>query len=261
MKKYISTTRRVVTITTLATFGNIWVVSWIPFDQFPVSVFWVNFLARSFSITLSLVGMRIFIPDALNRFRPGSSLKNVLMGLGVAGVITVPALFQQSYNGVNINQVLESFIFCLLIGADEEIFSRGLLFNALEKDGFWIALFVSSIQFGLSHLGNVVWGGQSLSYTLGQVFSAAAFGILEAALMVSTETLWVPILMHTLIDFPLQFVSSSQFSEIIKGKTDWLGAAIEIFIYLAFATVLLYRAKKIEGKALGRVLKGLGLGK
>ena len=125
---------------------------------------------------------------------------------------------QIDYRGVGLAQIFESFVFALFIGIDEDLFSRGFAFGVIERYGVWIAAILSSLQFGLLHLGNFVWGGQSAVYTIGQAISAGAFGFLAAALMVYSGSILVPILMHGLCDMPMQFETAAQYTKKVTGK-------------------------------------------
>ena len=59
----------------------------------------------------------------------------------------------------------------------EELIFRGLVFQAIEKmGGSWIALVVTSIFFGIVHLGNpgaTIWGAFSISIEAGVLLGAA----------------------------------------------------------------------------------------
>jgi membrane protease YdiL (CAAX protease family) len=88
----------------------------------------------------------------------------------------------------------------------------------------------AAIHFGLLHLGNIIWGGQSAANTLAQAVSTGAFGFLAVALMIFSGSIWVPILMHGLADFPMQFETGAQYTKIVTGGADWPYVVVQMVI-------------------------------
>jgi membrane protease YdiL (CAAX protease family) len=167
----------------------------------------------------------------LKRFGWGGKPKNLLISLVIVAYLMGSAVWQNNYHGVSAAQIIESFIFALFIGIDEDFFSRGFIFGALEQHGFWLAALLSSVNFGLLHFQNIIWGGQSAAYTITQVINAAGFGFLAVALMIYSGTIWIPILMHGLCDFPMQFETAIQYRKGVTGGGDWAGVLIDLLIY------------------------------
>jgi len=218
---------------------NNWGLSWIPFHKLPVSQFWWVIIARSASALLSLLAIRIFCPHVLPRFGLGKRPKQLLISLGVILFVMGPNLWHTDYRSAGLAQIFESFVFALFIGIDEDFFSRGFIFGGLQRYGIWFAAIVSSIHFGLLHLGNILWGGQSAAYTIAQAVSAGAFGFLAAALMIYSGTIWVPILMHGLCDFPMQFETSFQYTKIVTGGGNWVSVAADFIVFSTIGCVLI----------------------
>jgi len=230
---------RVLLILMGGTVVNNWGLSWIPFHKLPLSQFWWTIIARSCSALLSLALIRLFCPSALKRFGWGGKPKNLLISLVIVAYLMGSALWQNNYHGVSAAQIVESFIFALFIGIDEDFFSRGFIFGGLERYGVWLAAVISSVHFGLLHLPNIIYGGQSAAYTLAQAVSAGAFGFLAAALMVYSGTIWVPILMHGLCDFPMQFDTASEYKAMVTGGADWTGVLVDLFLYSSIGVILI----------------------
>jgi len=246
---------RIAAVVVGGTVVNNWGLSWIPFHKLPVSQFWWIITERSCSALLSLALIRLFCPSALKRFGWGGKPKNLLISLAIVAYLMGSAVWQNNYHGVSAAQIIESFIFALFIGIDEDFFSRGFIFGGLERYGVWLAAAISSVHFGLLHLPNIVYGGQSAAYTLAQAVSAGAFGFLAAALMVYSGTIWVPILMHGLCDLPMQFDSPSEYKAMVTGGADWTGVLVDLFLYSSIGVILilLSNPKGREGlKVLGR---------
>ena len=218
---------------------NTYGLGWVHFEKLPLSTFWWVIIARSCSSILSLIAIRIFCPNVFSRFGLGNKPKQLLISLGVVLLLMGPSLLRTDYRGAGIAQFFESFVFALFIGIDEDLFSRGFAFGALERYGVWFAAILSSLQFGLLHLGNIVWGGQSAIYTIGQAISTGAFGFLAAALMVYSGSIWVPILMHGLCDLPMQFETAAQYTKKVTGNGDWVSVIGDFIIYSAVGWVLI----------------------
>ena len=230
---------RVLLILAGGTVVNNWGLSWIPFHKLPLSQFWWTIIARSCSALLSLVLIRLFCPSALKRFGWGGKPKNLLISLVIVAYLMGSAIWQNNYHGVSAAQIIESFIFALFIGIDEDFFSRGFIFGGLERYGVWLAAAISSVHFGLLHLPNIIYGGQSAAYTLAQAVSAGAFGFLAVALMIFSGTIWIPILLHGLNDFPMQFDTGAPYVKMVTGGADWVGVGIEFLLYISMGTILL----------------------
>ena len=226
-------------IIVLATIVGDWVTSWIPVDKLPISNFWRVVIARCLTTLLALIGMKVLYPQTLRRVTGVTCRKRLLIGLGVVTFLTLPGLMHSPVTSFHASQILEGLIFALFIGIDEEFFSRGFIYACLEGYGVLVATVISSIHFGLLHLGNVIWGEQSLSYTLAQIMSASAFGYLAVGLMLYTGNIWVPILLHGLSDSPMQFESATQYTKIVTGHADWTGAIINALIYVVIGWVLI----------------------
>jgi membrane protease YdiL (CAAX protease family) len=85
----------------------------------------------------------------------------------------------------------------------EEGLWRGVILGLLRPTGVWQAVLISSVLFGLAHLGNSALRGFSVIVAL-QAFGAAVQGIGFAALRLRTNTIWPLILIHMLHDLFLQ---------------------------------------------------------
>ncbi len=82
------------------------------------------------------------------------------------------------------------------VAITEEVLFRGILFRLMEqRTGTVVALVVSSLIFGFTHIINVnatLWGALSIALT---------GGLLTTSLYVLTRSLWLPIGLHFAWDF------------------------------------------------------------
>jgi membrane protease YdiL (CAAX protease family) len=69
--------------------------------------------------------------------------------------------------------------------------------------------------------------------------NAGAFGFLCCALMIFTGSIWVPIILHGLSDFPLMMQSEEAFKAQVRGVADWLGTFAEAGLMVAVGLILL----------------------
>jgi len=218
---------------------NLWLPEWIPFDKLPITQFWQVLLLRIVMSLISIAAMKMWFPSSLQRLKVKWGRRRIFVALGIIAFLIAPSLTPSQFSGFSISQVIEGITFALFIGVDEELFSRGFVFAALEEYGIHLAAVMSSIQFGLLHFTNLFWGGQSISYTLGQVLSASSFGFLCVGIMIYTKTIWFGVALHGLYDTPMQFQSSVNFTKLLTGSSDWLPLIIQALIYILAGWILI----------------------
>ena len=107
--------------------------------------------------------------------------------------------------GVTINMSpLETVLYILsmfCVGFLEELIFRGLLFQAMAKDGVKTAIIVSSVTFGIGHIVNLVNGsGAELLPNLLQVMYAVAIGFAFVMIYCRTRSLMPCILVHSIFN-------------------------------------------------------------
>ena len=107
--------------------------------------------------------------------------------------------------GVALNQSpLETVLYILAmfcVGFLEELIFRGLLFQAMAKDGVKSAIIVSSMTFGIGHIVNLVNGsGAELLPNLLQVMYAVAIGFAFVMIYCRTRSLMPCIIVHSVFN-------------------------------------------------------------
>lgn len=156
--------------------------------------------------------------------------------------------FSEIYNGLRI---------AILSGVVEEILFRGLVFRLIQKMfGTWIALIISSLLFGFSHLANpnaTLWSSTAISIEA---------GLLLGSVYILTNRLWIPIGLHFgwnltqggIFNIP---VSGHDVGGIIQvrlignpffsgGSFGLENSAIAVILCTVVAGVILMRAVKAE---------------
>lgn len=99
-------------------------------------------------------------------------------------------------------------MFC--VGFLEEVIFRGLLFNAMRKDGVKSAIVVSSLTFGMGHIINLFNGsGAEFLPNLLQVVYATAAGFMFVMIYYKSQSLWVCIAAHGVFNALSVFVNEA----------------------------------------------------
>lgn len=123
----------------------------------------------------------------------------ILMALGI---YRIDGLNPPSYLVPAIAMAISSSVF-------EELLFRGVLFRSVEAwFGSWVALVVSSLVFGLSHLLN------PQGTVEGALFIAVEAGILLGAAYMLTRRLWLSIGFH----MAWNYTQSAIFSGVVSGN-------------------------------------------
>ncbi len=132
--------------------------------------------------------------------------------------------------------IIEGIVYYIGVGIMEELYLRGLLQNKIEK---WFgerknaalnAILITSVLFGLGHIFGAL--GQPVATVVCKTIWATALGVFLSAVYVRTRNLWVPIVLHTLVDLcgiPFCFSTSREYPAIALVTT--LAAFVALGIY------------------------------
>ncbi|MGW0592405.1 CPBP family intramembrane glutamic endopeptidase [Streptosporangium sp. NPDC002607] len=138
--------------------------------------------------------------------------RGVLIGVGMFAAVIVNIAFLGGYRIDGLGSLTGAIaLFGLMAAAavTEELIFRGILFRIIEeRAGTWIALALTSLLFGLSHLSNEhasLWGAIAIAIEAGGMLAAA---------YAATRTLWVPIGLH----FGWNFAAAGIFGAVVSGN-------------------------------------------
>jgi membrane protease YdiL (CAAX protease family) len=215
----------------------------LPFMEVNFPRPWDVYFVRAVNTTITLLIVWAVAPLALRRFTFKFRPKTFWIGVIFSIAATIPNIY---YFGVKFDgywDLFGGFIFAMAIGVDEEIYDRIFTFGVLERFGMEFALIVSASLFGLAHFTNYLYGDESFNYVLGHMVDAATFGYLMAALMLMTGNIWLPILVHGLIDLPWVMMPKQEFTEAVTGGTDWLNVAGYAITNILIARVMIFYMK------------------
>ena len=117
--------------------------------------------------------------------------------------------------------IVEGIVYYIGVGIMEELYLRGLLQNLIEKlfgkrkNAALYAILITSVLFGAGHIFGAL--GQPWITVLCKMIWAAGLGVYFGAVYVKTRNLWVPIILHTLIDLcgiPVIFSTTAGYPDI-----------------------------------------------
>ncbi len=116
----------------------------------------------------------------------------------------------------------------LLVGIFEELLFRGAVMHAFEvRYGVTVAFFVSSLLFGLMHYVNWI-SGQPFANTTLQVVHAAGSGLMYAAIVLITRSIWFSVAFHALWDCSILVIGVMGPEVAVEGAASG-GGSSEIF--------------------------------
>lgn len=188
----------------------------------------VPFLKASISFSLLAVFgfslIRYFRLGTLEYFRLPQKTTSTIVAIGFVVVLTIPPIFSVERESKSPLPSLLGVLFVFSVGLGEEIFSRGFHFGLLEKYSKYLALTVSSSIFGLMHLNRYFGDDWDAWKAFSHVLAAFGFGLLACALMITTRSIWVAVIFHTLANWDMAFhkvgqpISQDNVSEDLLGR-------------------------------------------
>jgi membrane protease YdiL (CAAX protease family) len=101
---------------------------------------------------------------------------------------------------LSLTQVGLLFIFATVVGINEELFFRGLMFRILQTKGVKYAVIASSLLFGIGHAFTALSGSDPV-YVMILIIFAGLFGLICAEIVVLTKSIIPVIIWHGLHDF------------------------------------------------------------
>ena len=141
--------------------------------------------------------------------------------------------------------IVEGIVYYIGVGIMEELYLRGLLQNIIEKwfgkrkNASLYAILIASVLFGLGHIFGAL--GQPVATVICKTVWATVLGIYFGAVYVKTKNLWVPIILHLIVNLcgiPFCFSTSNQYPSIA------LAACLVSYILLGIYGVYIVREKE-----------------
>ena len=198
-------------------------------------------IAAALSLILFIYIKRNGLMKKYGFCKPTMSGRRMLFYIPLLLLLTVNLWF-----GITMNlSVVETVLYILTmlcVGVLEETIFRGMLFNAMAKDGIKSAVIVSSVTFGIGHIINLINGsGAELVPNLLQVVYAIATGFMLVMIYLRSESLISCIAFHGI------FNSLSVFSnEAALTLAQRIGSCVFIVLISIAYGVYLTRLVKTE---------------
>lgn len=204
---------------------------------------------NSMLVNGAIIWISVFVA-VIYLWRSGSNFADrgfraIQKGANASALYYIPAVimelvgFAVGFSNLNIRLILVVLFFTLAVGFAEEIYFRGFILKALEVKGIKKAILISSVIFGVTHLGNLI-GGANVLYTVIQVIFAFVFGIVFAEVFYLTKSLIPVILWHFLHDFTSIIQKDPNINELI------VFAAIQTVILIIYAVYMWKRIKVLD---------------
>lgn len=119
-------------------------------------------------------------------------------------------------------------------------------FNRFPKYRIPVAIYGSAILFGLSHLSNFGWRGESFTATIAQVIGVMGSAFIWAELYLYTGKLWLPMIYHFLMDYisDLQSGWNSAGWSWNGEITDYIYTVLIVGVPLLFSVWMLFGKRR-----------------
>lgn len=227
-------------------FSLTWIIAYVVLlsvaDSFSVSLGFEKIITAPVSIVFALLIFGFIkkhnLTEQYGLCALTGSPKNYLYFIPLVLMISV-----NLWNGVTMNvSAMKTALFILsmlCVGFIEEVIFRGFLFKAMCKDNVKLAIFVSSITFGLGHIVNLL-NGRELIPTLLQICYATSIGFLFTIIFYKGKSLLPCIITHSILNSLSIFaVQRTQIMSIITS-------VLLCVISLGYALWILNKAEKSE---------------
>jgi uncharacterized protein len=147
-------------------------------------------------------------------------------------------LLRAPWSQIGARYVVWALVGTLLVGISEELLVRGYLVDLVQADGRapWVVALVTSVVFGVLHGANVL-NGQDARTTAIQVVGTIPMGLALFACLAVSGTLWLPIVLHFLLDFSL--VVQGQVNKVDEKQSKLEGVLILLTYALGIASLFL----------------------
>lgn len=199
---------------------------------------------------IAFLTLKYLCPD----WRLGLNAEGIAIGfkkygiVGIAvGVLSGIAFFiglrPFDYKPTFLKVLVEGIIYYIGVAIIEELYVRGLLLNFIEKlfinskNKTMIAVVSSSVIFGLGHIFGVL--GQPLLTIVAKVIWTVALGLYFGAIYKKVNNLWLPIILHFVINICALPYCFSTF----KGYSD-ISLYIIVPVYVFLGIYSIYIMKK-----------------
>jgi len=192
-------------------------VAGMPPEPSDLALFTLGQMALSAITIFLMVKLNVFSKDDLKSKKIGRGL---ILGwvtyviVIVTVVVNVSSFPANSFAIPNAPSLVITILHPFIgTGLFEEVLFRGLVLNLLlvefggSKKGIVKAVIISSVLFGVVHIGNAI-AGVGLLATITTIIGATLVGVFYAALYMRTKNLWVVIILHAITNLSRQIFNA-----------------------------------------------------
>lgn len=209
-------------------------ISGLPCGLFRIEFFDINSYIIPLLMNFCLIGILTFLVLRITRvkFNFGFTKKGLKDGLkkyAVPGIIAAAlsftaffvGLYPFDYSPSAWKILVEGILYYIGVGIVEEFYVRGLFLNIVEdfaqksKNKTTIAIVVSSVVFGIGHIPGMI--GMGVGVIAFKLISTIGMGLYFGTIYKKIGNIWLPIIMHTLIDvcaLPYCFTQNMRYENI-----------------------------------------------
>lgn len=176
---------------------------------FTICRLWKRFIIRDWRFGLQIKGMSAGLRKYGLPAVVATIIVTIAFCIGLTPFDNKPTIWRVAVEGI---------VYYIGVGIMEELYLRGLLQNVVEKcfgerkNASLYAILIASALFGLGYIFGAL--GQPIAAVICKTVWAAALGIYFGAVYVKTKNLWVPIILHFIVNLcgiPFCFSTSNQY--------------------------------------------------
>lgn len=178
----------------------------------------LNVVGRIFPSILFFLLIRKLHLGFANMGEKKNLIQGCIFGVIVVGLfVSLQILFCRDMmiidQTVTLVQILVVIFMDFCVGLFEESMLRGVVFQSMQmrwqqtRYGVLMAAVVSSLMFGCLHLVNLIQSPHLINTTVSQVCYATFMGIFLCGVYYKTRCIWVPVIIHALIDLTSDLLS------------------------------------------------------
>lgn len=196
-----------------------------------------NLLESAAAVVFLIAFKRWFAPDFKGVFKAGIPAKEIL-------IVSVPFVFKfvMTYflglldYGFYFNPTLLSLTMAVAAGFYEETVFRGVMVPIgmrylKSKNRISVIIIVTSLIFGLLHIGNV-FQGANITMALIQGIATIFGGFLYVAVYLRTGSILVPIVMHGIYDYMCFVTDPTLVQGVMTAETVTPGLILSVVVYI-----------------------------
>lgn len=175
--------------------------------------------------------------------RKPSSIKEWALILPLL-VLPLLIIIKSGVSSWGFSQNLVLLIAAIGVAVNEEVLFRGILLRGFMKWGPWVAIFVPSLLFALTHSTNVFVGGD-VTFAIFQTIWTFSAGVMLAAMRLRNNSLYPVIVVHFILDIVEYFATGEYGVHSDMISLNWLVTFATItFILAIYALILFYRSNR-----------------